>query len=155
MQSIQTCRSGNIHLFFRNEVKLSVLGHSHFMPGVRLPWSPLKRRQFGTQTQLGRHAGSEDFFYPPETEPRFLGCLVGWLISSPTKLFSLPPKLKYFEECSCNSPTLNFMKILYKSIRYARLQSRFRFLTSKFLILSLELCFQTQRRILFMVLNAK
>ena len=46
--------------------KFSALRHSHFTPGVRVPWCPLKRRLFGSQIQPGRHAGSEDFFYTPE-----------------------------------------------------------------------------------------
>jgi len=70
---------------------LSALRHSHFTPGVRIPWRPLKRRLFGTQTQPGRHAGSLDFFHPPEIKPRFLGCLARWLISSLTKLSPIPP----------------------------------------------------------------
>jgi len=37
-------------------------------------------------------------------------------------------KLKNFYDYSCNSPTLNFMKFLYKPRHYTWLQTRFRFL---------------------------
>ena len=140
--------------------KLSALGHSHFTPRGKSSLAPTEEKAVSdvdpawTPCRIGR------LFLPTGN-----WTTIPWLSGPSTNLFTdqtilAPPKLKNFDYYSCNSPTLNFMKILYKSILYksifyTRLQTGFRFLTSQVLILSLALCFQTQWRILFMVLNAK